>query len=118
MNDRATQDERAVLRRLIGMAMSPLAPPEQAIEPVMHFAARGSYFLLDEDESPQKNRNLGETGGVEHLIPIDRGNARLGEMGDIHERDAELLVLHCWHQTQTLQGLFEPVLQAGIEAFP
>jgi len=74
--------------------------------------------LLDQDESAQEDGNLGQTGRIDHFIPVDRSDSRPSGIGQIHEAHAELFTLNGTGELQFPDGCFEAFLQLRMEAFP
>jgi len=74
------------------------------------------FPVFDQDKRAQQNRNLRQTGCVNHLVSVDRSHPWPLWIGDIHETHAELPALYGVGKFQLPKRPFEPLLQSGIEA--
>jgi len=68
--------------------------------------------------SSQENRNLREAGGVHHDVAVELGDARMATIGDVDQRNAELLVADLPRQSEVVDGVLDTSLQLGVDVVP
>lgn len=70
---------------------------------------------LDAGEGAEENGDLGQARGINHVIGIEGGKARMVEIGDVGQGHRQAALAHCASETEVFQLALELGLQAIIE---
>ncbi len=70
---------------------------------------------LDAGEGSEKNGDLGQARGIDHVIGIEGGEAGVVEIGDVGQGHRQAALAHCAPETEVFQLALELGLQAIIE---